>query len=209
MEAIDIDEKSSTMVLADDLTGNGQVDLVLTTLQGGVYVFETQTHFHPLKRWASKTKGVNGASAGENGVGVFITAPFRTPRDVRGALFLLEISIEDPFPSKEKKYVVDIYIGPRIQVYHGIFNKPGKRLLRVRAPLQRMYGNVVVVMTTPAGQTYVDEVSLSFNMHYLETVKFTLLVPFFIVWLALMMVKEHHQEQREEGVDEIFPTLIV
>lgn len=198
LEAIDIDEKSSTMVLADDLTGNGQMDLLVTTLQGGVFVFETQAQYHPLKRWPSKTKGINGATASENGIGVFITAPFRTPRDIRGATFQLEINIQDPFSHPQNHYTIDIFIGPRIQVFHGVFNKPGKRLLRVRTPLQRMYGNVIVIMTTSSGQTYTDEVSLSFNMHYLESVKFTLLFPFFIVCLTLIVIKAHHKVDKSK-----------
>lgn len=192
MDAITIDEKSSTMVLADDITGNGKMDLLVTTLRGGVLLFETQAEFHPLKRWPSKIKGINDGTASENGVGVFITDAFRQPRDVRGPTFQLEISIQDHMTTK-KSYTVDIFIGPRIQVFHGVFQQPGKQMLRVRTPLQRMYGNVVVVMRTPAGQTYTDEVSLSFNMHYLEGVKFTLLIPFLIISCALMMIKEYQK----------------
>lgn len=45
------------MVLADDLDGNGRLDLVLTTMNGNVYVFETPAEYHPLKTWTVGSEG--------------------------------------------------------------------------------------------------------------------------------------------------------
>lgn len=42
------------MVLADDLDGNGRLDLVLTTMNGNVFVFETPAEYHPLKAWTAQ-----------------------------------------------------------------------------------------------------------------------------------------------------------
>ena len=39
------------MVLADDLDGNGHMDLVVSTMNGNVYAFETPSDYHPLKAW--------------------------------------------------------------------------------------------------------------------------------------------------------------
>ena len=77
-EALDIGEKSTTMVLADDITGNGLVDLVVTTMSGSVLVYATETPFHPLKAWTSRTKMLNGVTASEGYVGVFIEPESRT-----------------------------------------------------------------------------------------------------------------------------------
>ena len=42
------------MVLADDLDGNGRLDLVLSTMNGNVYALETPAEFHTLKAWPSQ-----------------------------------------------------------------------------------------------------------------------------------------------------------
>ncbi len=42
------------MVLADDMDGNGRMDLVLATMNGNVYCFETGASYHPLKAWPSQ-----------------------------------------------------------------------------------------------------------------------------------------------------------
>jgi len=39
------------MVLADDLDGNGRMDLLVSTMNGNVYAFETPSEYHPLKAW--------------------------------------------------------------------------------------------------------------------------------------------------------------
>ena len=62
-EVIDLGEKSFSMVLADDITGNGKLDLIVTTVSGSVNVFETSTPFHPLKQWLSKPHSINGFTA--------------------------------------------------------------------------------------------------------------------------------------------------
>lgn len=41
-------------VLADDLDGNGRLDLILATMNGNVYALETPAEFHPLKAWPSQ-----------------------------------------------------------------------------------------------------------------------------------------------------------
>ncbi len=56
------------MVLADDLDGNGRLNLVVSTMNGNVYAFETPSAFHPLKAWPSqvcvcKRRGAQGLHA--------------------------------------------------------------------------------------------------------------------------------------------------
>jgi hypothetical protein len=42
------------MVLADDLDNNGRLDLLVSTMNGNVYCFETPSEYHPLKTWTSQ-----------------------------------------------------------------------------------------------------------------------------------------------------------
>lgn len=194
VETIDIDEKSSSMVLADDVLGNGQMDLVVTTINGGVYVFETTTPYTAMNAWPSKTKGVNGFSASGNYVGIAISPQFRRFRNVQGDTFQVEFTIYDYRPPAAKRsYVVDITVGTRVSLYHKRFTKPGTHLVTVRAPLERMYSSLNVALTLPNRQSFTDSISLSFNMHFLEAIKYTLIVPFLAVSAALMLVHKRHE----------------
>lgn len=53
-DAVDIGETSYSMVLADDLDNNGKLDLVVSTMNGNIYAFQTQVPYHPLKTWTSQ-----------------------------------------------------------------------------------------------------------------------------------------------------------
>lgn len=195
-ELLDIGEKSDSMVLADDLTGNGVLDLVVTTLAGGVYVYSTETPFTPLKAWPSRIKALNGATASEGHVGVYINEETRTPRDIRGDRFRLMVTIEDHRPGRMRsftpRYIVTVLIGTRVVVYSGIFLEAKTYTLELHAPLERLYGTVRVVLSLPNGQHYEDSTAMSFNMHFLETIKYLLLAPFLVVALALSFVTKEH-----------------
>ena len=46
---IDVGEHAYAQILADDLTGNGRIDLLLSTMNGNLYCFEASTPFAPLR----------------------------------------------------------------------------------------------------------------------------------------------------------------
>ncbi|KPA74005.1 putative mitochondrial FG-GAP repeat protein, putative,intergrin alpha chain protein [Leptomonas pyrrhocoris] len=194
VETIDIDEKSSSMVLADDISGNGQMDLLVTTINGGVYLFETATPYSPMNAWPSKTKGVNGCSASGNYVGVFIEPAFRAVRNIQGDTMTLQITIYDARKGvAQQRYVVDIVVGTRIRVHHQVFSTPGTHTLKIRAPLERVYSSLNVILTLPNGQVFTDSIPLSFNMHFMDAIKYTLVIPFLAVSLALVLVHKRHE----------------
>lgn len=204
IEIIDIDEKSSTMILADDITGNGMLDLLVTTINGGVYVFETSTPFTPTNAWPSKTKGVNGCTASTNYVGVFIAAPYRVPREIQGDTFTTQVTIFDQRPAGTRRYTLDVYIGTRVHVFHKVFLTEGTHVIKVRAPPGRMYSSLNVVLTLPTGQVFTDSVSLGFNMHFMASIKYTFVIPFVAVSLALMLVHKRHEVVMPESMDYTF-----
>ena len=53
-DVVDIGETSYSMVLADDLNDDMKLDLVVSTMNGNVYMFETGADYHPMKTWTSQ-----------------------------------------------------------------------------------------------------------------------------------------------------------
>jgi hypothetical protein len=67
---VDVGESSYAMVLADDLDGNGRLDLLVATMNGNVYAFETPAEYHPLKAWTSQVGAAAGAGSGGSSGGL-------------------------------------------------------------------------------------------------------------------------------------------
>jgi hypothetical protein len=63
-DTVDIGETSYSGVLADDLDNNGLLDLVVTTMNGNVYGFQTSATYHPLKAWTSQVRRFRGGFPG-------------------------------------------------------------------------------------------------------------------------------------------------
>lgn len=53
---MDIGETSYAMVLADDLDGNGYLDLLMATMNGNLYAFQTAALYHPDAVWPSQVQ---------------------------------------------------------------------------------------------------------------------------------------------------------
>ena len=69
---MDIGENSYSMVLADDLTGNGKMDLLVTTMNGNVVCLGTDVDYHPLKAWPSREIGNNNVEMRDGRQGIFV-----------------------------------------------------------------------------------------------------------------------------------------
>ncbi len=53
-DSVDIGEPSYSMVLADDLEGDGKLQLLVSTMNGNVYCFDTGARYHPLRAWTAQ-----------------------------------------------------------------------------------------------------------------------------------------------------------
>lgn len=94
-EKFDLGEVAYGMVLADDITGNGKMDLVVTTKSGTIYVLSTEATYHPLKSWTSQGLGLNGFTVRDGYQAVYVTQASRGLRDIIGEEFYLQIHILD------------------------------------------------------------------------------------------------------------------
>ncbi len=59
-DTLDIGETSYAQVLADDLDGNGRLDLLVSTMNGNLYCVQTGAKAHPMKAWTAQGQGLNG-----------------------------------------------------------------------------------------------------------------------------------------------------
>lgn len=100
------------MVLVDDVTLNGKLDLLVTTMNGNVFVFETAGAYHPLRTWTAEvmrlatatiSMGLQGRGAEtmvcrDGRVGIFVSKESRESRDIRGDNFIVRFTIVDQRP---------------------------------------------------------------------------------------------------------------
>jgi hypothetical protein len=99
------------MVLADDITGNGKLDLVVTTQHGNVYLLGTEAPYHPLNTWTSQNQGRNGFTAKVD-QGVYVDLHSREHLiDVFGSSFKIAFEIVDlRVGSKNERYNVKVRV---------------------------------------------------------------------------------------------------
>lgn len=81
---VDIGEASYASVLVDDLCGDGLLELLVATMNGNVYMLQTQQPYHPAKTWSSQVQGINGLVSRWGYFGFVATQEGRQLRDVAG-----------------------------------------------------------------------------------------------------------------------------
>lgn len=192
IDKIDIGENSYAMVLADDITNDGYMDLVVSTMNGNVYLLSTNTVFHPLKAWTSQTQGLNGFTAKEGYMGVMISETSRVHRDVVGDHFkiLFEIVDRRTPPRRDlhhQKYHVKITVGRSITILSKTYYRPGRYVQIVRTPPERMQTTLYITMSNEFHQVFEDSIPISFNLHFYNTIKWLLILPFTATMVALML----------------------
>ena len=112
---------SYSMVLADNVDGGDDLDLIVTTMNGNVFCFSTPSPHHPLKAgyvcnliiettlvvtewlytlfqaWRLPSQGRNNVANRYNREGIYVTHPSRAFRDEEGKSFWVEIEIVDNY----------------------------------------------------------------------------------------------------------------
>jgi len=86
-------------VLADDIDGTGNLDLIVSTMNGNIFALGTTAEYHPLKTWTGQVGGALEGWAG--GLGVFwCIAALRCPggRSSQPSRFPLPLSFKPNAP---------------------------------------------------------------------------------------------------------------
>lgn len=201
-DVVDIGESSYSMVLADDLDGNGRLDLVVSTMNGNVYAFETPAEHHPLKVCTAQSFGANGLVARHDYYGAYAAADSRVPRDVAGDKLQVRVVVVDKRPILAKGMpagthggpynvtvmlkgvgVEDMGAGPQPVIgVADTLRGPGTFLMELPCPHTRTAATVSVHLADRHQLVSVDEFALSFHLHFHKLLKWLVAAP-----LALML----------------------
>ncbi|PWA62839.1 defective in exine formation protein (DEX1) [Artemisia annua] len=186
-DVVDIGETSYSMVLADNVDGGDDLDLIVTTMNGNVFCFSTPSPHHPLKAWRSHNQGRNNVAARVDREGVYVTPSSRAFRDEEGKHFWVEIEIVDkhrvpsgsqgPYNVTTSLMVPGNYQGERTIKSSQIYDKPGKYRMKLPTVGVRTTGTVLVEMTDRNGLYFSDEFSLTFHLYYYKLLKWLLVLP--------------------------------
>lgn len=198
-DVVDIGETSYSMVLADNVDGGDDLDLIVTTMNGNVFCFSTPSAHHPLKAWRSSNQGRNNAAYHFNREGIYVTPSSRKFRDEEGKNFWVEIEIVDRhrFPSgSQAPYNVTVsllvpgnYQGERTMKQNQVYRAPGKQRIKLPTVAVRTGGTVVVEMVDKNGVYFYDDFSITFHMHYYKLLKWLLVLPMLGMFGVLVILR--------------------
>ncbi|XP_042393063.1 protein DEFECTIVE IN EXINE FORMATION 1-like [Zingiber officinale] len=197
-DVVDIGETSHSMVLADNVDGGHDLDLIVTTMNGNVYCFSTASSHHPLKEWRSPNQGRNNVAARNYREGIFISHASRAFRD-EGKHFWVEMEIIDkyrvpsgfqgPYTVTTTLLVPGNYQGERRIVVNQVYDRPGKQRIKLPTVPVRTTGTVVVEMVDRNGLYFSDEFSLTFHMHYYKLLKWLTVLPMLGMFSILVILR--------------------
>ncbi|KAG7027384.1 Protein DEFECTIVE IN EXINE FORMATION 1 [Cucurbita argyrosperma subsp. argyrosperma] len=198
-DVIDIGETSYSMVLADNVDGGDDLDLIVTTMNGNVFCFSTPSPHHPLKTWRSANQGRNNVAVRHNREGIFVSHSSRTYRDEEGKNFWMEIEIVDryrnpsgtqaPYNVTTTLMVPGNYQGERRIKQNQMFKEPGKHRIKLPTVSARTTATVLVEMVDKNGLYFSDEFSLTFHVYYYKFLKWLLVLPMLAMFGVLMILR--------------------
>ncbi|CDY53097.1 BnaCnng24270D [Brassica napus] len=196
-DAVDIGETSYSMVLADNVDGGDDLDLIVSTMNGNITDFTLGSQIH--QAWRSTDQGMNNKAIRYDREGVFVTHSTRGFRDEEGKNFWAEIEIVDnyrypsgsqaPYNVTTTLLVPGNYQGDRRIKQSQIYNKPGKYRIKLPTVGVRTTGTVMVEMVDKNGLHFSDEFSLTFHMYYYKLLKWLLVLPMLGMFGLLVILR--------------------
>ncbi|KAJ1411284.1 hypothetical protein SESBI_21327 [Sesbania bispinosa] len=184
-DVVDIGETSYSMVLADNVDGGDDLDLIVSTMNGNA--------------WRLPNQGRNNVAYRHGREGIYITHPSRAFRDEEGKSFWVEIEIVDnyrypsghqgPYYVTTTLLVPGNYQGERTIKQNQTYNQPGKYRIKLPTVGVRTTGTVLVEMVDRNGLYFSDDFSLTFHMHYYKLLKWLLVLPMLGMFGVLVILR--------------------
>ncbi|XP_057517202.1 protein DEFECTIVE IN EXINE FORMATION 1 [Amaranthus tricolor] len=198
-DVVDIGETSYSMVLADNVDGGDDLDLIVTTMNGNVFCFSTPSPHHPLKAWRSAYQGRNNVASRYNREGIYVLPSHRNFRDEEGKNFWVEFEVVDSYrhlSGTQAPYNVTMTLlvpgnfqGERSIKLNKVYNSPGKYRLKVPTVGVRTTGTIILEMVDSNGLYFSDEFSLTFHMYYYKLLKWLVILPMLGMFGILVILR--------------------
>lgn len=191
VDKLDIGETSMGMILADDLTGNGFIDLLITTSEGHVYCLSTG---HPLvstsATWKSLRDGRNSFTTGVY-QGIRVNEATKLRHHVSGKYFTFSFEIIDERPAlgPNARYQITLWHGANRWFSQTYYHK-GLHVATIRAPAEVMTATLKLELVNEHGQAFFDSWNVGFNLNWYRTLKWLLALPVIFMSTAILFAKD-------------------
>jgi outer membrane protein assembly factor BamB len=189
---IDIGESSHGMILSDDLTSNGFIDLLITTSEGHAYCISTGAPMitSTASSWKSKRGGRNSFTSG-TWQGVRVNEITRLRHHVSGNTFHFSFEIVDERPVRgiNAHYKVKLWNGSNLwfsksYTYKGIYSES------IPTPSDIGTSTLRLEVVNEHGQAFFDSWNVGFNLRWYRTLKWLLALPVVFMALAILFAKD-------------------
>ena len=206
-DVVDIGETSYGAPLVDDVTGNGKMDVVIATMNGNVYLFESSDAEYDVSYYqTSQVHGVNNLAA-RGGEGAYaVKAVDRNYRDIRGMYMDVRFAIMDDryldasYKSKSSTahhgpyHVTVMVTAPGFsKVVNTSYDKPGSYTVRLDVPNTRCRGKVSIQCADGHKLFSHDAYAVSFHTRFYRALKWVLALPFAAATVAVITLAQNEE----------------
>jgi hypothetical protein len=200
-QRLDLGDHIASIPLVSDLDNNGNLDIVIGSLNGQVYTYETQIAAHPLNTWNSFPKYRHSSVVTHGSLGISVPSLERNNlrySDIKASnthQVIISFDIWDTRPvvnEGTRKYHVVITKGSnkRTAIGQGEYSKPGRYSLHIDvSPPEAM--TLVIGMTTEHGLYYEDTVWISVGTRFYVWMKYLPLLPTILLCIPLLLMRKH------------------
>jgi len=212
-QTMDMGDEISVMVQVDDVHGNGNLDLVVTTKSGEIMTLEVsdKVPYHPLNVWnhgSSRSrqggnKMVHGYSASS---GIFVHSKSRQyNRDVLGLFVDVTFEIFDAWPNidhepEHQKYYVEVKerTSTSRSFLQKMYNATGVYSEQIYIPDGPGYYTLTFVMKTTHGLVYEDLFRIAYITNYTAGILWIVILPLLVAIFPLFFYQRKFSNDDEE-----------
>ena len=203
-DVLDVGETAYASVLVDDVTGNGMMDVVVSTMNGNVYLFESSAAIYdPTHAWNSQVHAGNNLAARGGPNAYAVKAINRKYRDIKGTFLDVSFEIRDgrwlssSLSSSGKKnhrpYFVTVTLTAPgfVSVKNNTYASPGSYSLRLDTPRTRVRGRVAIHVADAHSIFAQDAYSVSFHARGHRALKWILALPFAAATASILTLAQN------------------
>ncbi|CAM9580319.1 unnamed protein product [Pylaiella littoralis] len=195
---IDLGERVRSMVLADDVDGDGTLDLVVGTMSGEVVALSANVPVHPLNTWRSQVRGPANGFAHGGYQGVYFMEALSDYGEMVGRHFALTFEIVDASAEQRtrgrkksegqedinKPYQVTIFAGTE-EIFRHAYERPGVQVATVSLKAPRHELLRIEMRIRPQTLVFEDHVFVGYNTKFYVAFKWMIVAPMALAALPL------------------------